>query len=111
MYEIIYYEEKNKSPVVDFISERSAKEQAKILRDIDLLEEFGLLLGMPYLRKIVNSDLWELRIKLGSNIFRIFFKDVESKYILLHGFQKKGDKTPKREISIALKRLKIYLER
>jgi len=111
LYEIIYYEENYRSPVVDFILEKSPKEQAKILREIDLLEEFGLSLGMPYIRKIANFDLWELRIKHSSNIFRILFKDSGSKFVLLHGFQKKTNKTPKKEINIALRRLEKYLER
>ena len=81
------------------------------MREIDLLEEFGLSLGLPHVRKIKNSDFWELRIRLGSNIFRILFKELENSYLLLHIFQKKTDKTPKREIDVALKRLKEYLER
>ncbi len=111
MFEVEYYQENDSAPVVDFISERSPKEQAKILREIDLLEEFGLFLGMPHIRKIVNTELWELRIRLGTNIFRILFKDVDNKFILLHGFQKKTDKVPKKEINIALRRLEKYLER
>lgn len=111
MHEIIYYDENNKVPVLEFILERAPKEQAKILREIDLLEEFGLSLGLPHVRKIKNSDFWELRIRLGSNIFRILFKELENSYLLLHIFQKKTDKTPNREIDVALKRLKEYLER
>ena len=47
LFEVEYYQENDGAPVVDFISDRSPKEQAKILREIDLLEEFGLFLGMP----------------------------------------------------------------
>ena len=111
MYEIIYFEEYNESPVVNFILKQYAKEQAKILREIDLLEEFGLSLGMPHIRKIKNTELWELRIKHSSNVFRILFKDFNDTFVLLHGFQKKDNKTPKRELNIALKRLKNHLER
>ncbi|UMZ74745.1 type II toxin-antitoxin system RelE/ParE family toxin [Natranaerofaba carboxydovora] len=111
MYEIIYYESFSENPVIDFISNQYPKEQAKILREIDLLQTFGISLGMPHLRKIKNTELWELRIIHGNNIFRILFKDLDkSTYLLLHGFQKKQDKTPKKEIDIALKRLKEYLE-
>lgn len=113
LYEVVYYVENNKSPVVEFIMEQSPKEQAKILREIDLLEEFGLFLGMPHVRKLKKSnDLWELRIKHSSSIFRIFFftiKDV--KLVLLHGFRKKTNRTPKQEINIALKRMQKYIER
>jgi len=113
MYEIIYYESfKENYPVFEFISSQHPKEQAKILREIDLLQRFGLSLGMPHLRKIKNTNLWELRIMHSSNIFRIIFKDLDKKtFLLLHGFQKKQEKTPKREIDTALKRLIKYFER
>ena len=112
LYEVIYYEDEKESPVEDFILEQLPKEQAKIIRSIDLLEEFGLSLGMPHIRKIVNYELWELRIQLGNNIFRVLFKDLNNnEFVLLHGFQKKTDKLPQKEINIALRRLEKYLER
>ncbi len=106
VHEIIYYEENNKSLVVEFLKRQNPKHQAKILREIDLLEEFGLSLGLPHIRKIINYGLWELRIKYSSNIFRILFTVKDNKFILIHGFPKKTDKISKREINIALKRLK-----
>jgi len=51
LFEVEYYQENEGAPVVDFILERSPKEQAKILREIDLLEEFSLFLGIPHIRK------------------------------------------------------------
>ncbi|WP_279237222.1 type II toxin-antitoxin system RelE/ParE family toxin [Alkaliphilus pronyensis] len=75
MYEVEYYSEKGEYPVYNFISTLSPKEQAKILREIDLLSEFGLALGMPHTKKIQGIDnLWELRIKHSSNVlgFSIF---------------------------------------
>ena len=108
MYKIKYYAIDNKSPVVEFIKEQSPKHRAKILREIDLLEEFGLFLGMPHIKKLKNyNDLWELRIKHSSNIFRILFLNhKEGTFILLHAFKKKSDKTPQREINKALNRMK-----
>ena len=107
MYKIKYYAKNNKSPVTEFIKEQSAKEKAKILREIELLEEFGLFLGMPHLKKLKGyDDLWELRIKHSSNIFRIFFLNYQAGiFVLLHIFKKKSNKTPQREIDIALNRL------
>ena len=97
MYEIIYYENFKENPVVEFISDQHPKEQARILREIDLLQSFGLSLNMPHIRKVKNTEIWELRIKFSSNIFRILFKDLnENSYLLLHGFQKKENKIPKR---------------
>ncbi len=111
MHEIIYYDENDKVPVLEFVMKRTPKEQAKILREIDLLEEYGLSLGFPHVRKIVKTELWELRVRLGSNIFRILFKEEANGFLLLHILPKKTDKIPKRDINIALSRVDKYLAR
>lgn len=110
MYTVKYYTIDNKSPVVEFIKKQTPKEQAKILREIDLLEEFGLFLGMPHIRKLKGyNDLWELRIKHSSNIFRIlFFNYKKGIFVLLHAFRKKSNKTPQREINKALNNLEKF---
>ncbi len=58
-----------------------------------------------YLKHIENTDgLYEIRVQLGSDIFRIFcFFDQGQLVILVNGFQKKTQKTPKKEIEMALK--------
>lgn len=58
-----------------------------------------------YLKHIKNTDgLYEIRVQLGSDIFRIFcFFDQGQLVVLAHGFQKKTQKTPKKEIELALK--------
>ena len=58
-----------------------------------------------YLKHIENTDgLFEIRVQLGSDIFRIFcFFDRGNLVILTNGFQKKTQKTPKQEIEKALK--------
>lgn len=113
MNAIEYYEENGDIPVIDFLESLSAKEQAKILREIDLLEEFGFSLGMPYIRKMEGTkELWELRIKQSSNNYRVFFFHyVDGVFVLLHGIVKKTEKTPKRHIDVALDRMKKYKER
>lgn len=112
MYEIEYYTKKGKCPVLEFIVSQSPKEQAKILREIDLLEEFGLSLGMPHIKNIQGvKGLWELRIKHGSNNFRIFhFCFTGGRFVLLHGIRKTTGKTPERDIKSAEKRMKNYLK-
>lgn len=58
-----------------------------------------------YLKHKENSDgLYEIRVQLGSDIFRIFcFFDQGQLVVLANGFQKKTQKTPKKEIESALK--------
>jgi phage-related protein len=63
-----------------------------------------------YLKYIKNTDgLYEIRVQLGSEIFRIFcFFDEGQLIVLMNGFQKKTQKTPKKEIELALKIKKEY---
>lgn len=58
-----------------------------------------------YLKHIENTDgLYEIRVQAGSDIFRIFcFFDQGQLVVLAKGFQKKTQKTPKKEIEMALK--------
>lgn len=113
MFQIIYYSNNGTSPILDFLKSLPKKDVAKILREIDLLEEFGLALGMPYIKKLVNSeDIWELRIKFSSNNYRIFYFVLkDKKFVLLHAFQKKSDETPKKEISTAISRKNDFIKR
>lgn len=110
MLKINYYKDEHGSyPVLDFILEQDEDTQAKILRAIDLLGDMGLKLRKPHNEKIKNSPLWELRIQLGNNIYRILF-GVRNEAVLLHGFQKKTQKTPPGMIDLAEKRWDIYLK-
>lgn len=76
---------------------------AKVLRTIDLLEMFGQRLGMPHTKK-VSERLFELRIR-GRQEVRIFYTFHKKSVILLCGFVKKSDKTPRKEIRIAVNKL------
>lgn len=78
---------------------------AKVLRVIDLLEMFGPHLGMPHAKKVANR-LFELRIR-GRQEVRIFYTFNKKFIILLRGFLKKSEKTPQKEISEALRNLKV----
>jgi phage-related protein len=105
----------NEVPVLDFIVSLNPKQQAKIYREIDLLMKFGNELHFPHVRKVEGdkyNPLWELRIEFASDTFRIFyFMYYQNKSILLHGFQKKTEKTPKKELDIALNRMNDYIAR
>jgi len=95
-------------PVEKFIKSLDEKAQLKISRMLDHLEEFGLKGVYPYAKKLIGTSLWELRI-LGSDSIRIFYVTITGRiFLLLHGFKKKSQKTPPREISIAQKRLNEY---
>jgi len=56
-----------------------------------------------------TSGIYEIRVEVGSDIYRVFsFFDKEKLIILLNGFQKKTQKTPKKEIELAEKLKKQY---
>lgn len=111
-WHIIYYETpQGNSPVYDFIEGVTVKIQAKIANTLDLLEQYGTTLGAPHVKKLTSYSLWELRI-LGTDNIRIFYIAHTGKvFLLLHGFIKKKQKTDKKEIRIALDRLREYQSR
>jgi len=64
-----------------------------------------------YLKNITGTTLYEMRIISGTNIYRIFcFFDKGKLIVVLNGFLKKTNKTPKNEIKLALKLQKQYYD-
>ncbi len=98
--------------VIDFIVTLPVKMQAKVQRTIELLENFGYQLPEPHSKKIVNSDnLYELRVKHGSDICRLFYFHYMNKiYVVTSGYVKKNQKTDKNEIGKATLIKKRFLE-
>ena len=111
-WKIIYFKtETGKFPVYVFIESLTSLAQAKVIHSLDLLEEFGILLGLPHVKKISGTDLWELRV-LGKDNIRIFYIAMTGKsFLLLHGFVKKKQKADIKEIKTAEKRLQEYRNR
>ncbi|MCE1274716.1 MAG: type II toxin-antitoxin system RelE/ParE family toxin [Chlorobiales bacterium] len=60
---------------------------------------------MPLVRKL-DKDLWEIRIHLQDRIARVLFTVSGNVIVLLHGFVKKSQSTPKDDLQLALKRLR-----
>jgi len=106
---VFYIDEKGNEPVKDFILEQSDGAIAEILHVFKLLRQFNVTLGMPYVRKIGRSGIRELRIKHGSDIYRIFFfAHPGRKFILLHGVVKKEDKISEADKNLAIQRMNNY---
>jgi len=89
-------------PVKEFIEKQDRKSYTKIIRYIELLEEYGSYLKPPYIKKL-QDKLFELRIT-GTTSIRIIYTVMNNGYYLLHGFIKKSQKTPSRELKTALDR-------
>ena len=98
-----FHTKRGDHPVEDFIEEQDKSTQTKIAHSIRLLVDYGPFLKPPDIKKIRNK-LYELRIP-GKISVRIFYTIHESEYYLLHGFKKKSQKTPSRELRIALDRM------
>jgi phage-related protein len=109
----VYY--KNSSgrvPVREFIEGQDAKAKERIRADLVRLRRFGPALGFPYVRKLEGRDFWELRTRVGGDAYRTFyFAYTGRKFVLLHAFQKKSQKTPEKELDTAEARMKDYIER
>ncbi len=77
----------------------------RYLRLAELMLEFGSNLGMPHTRAL-SDGLFELRIKGKEGIARVFYCTlVNQRIVMLHGFIKKSQKTPKKELRVAQRRL------
>lgn len=79
---------------------------------MSLVEDLDNVPGQ-YFQKMVNTDhLWEIRVKAGSDIFRILgFFDGATMVVLSHAFQKKTQKTPQQAIRLAQERKLDYFRR
>lgn len=95
----------------DFLIAQTQKVQDKIFKIIEAIETLERV-PANYLKSIVGTNgLYETRIQLGSDIWRVFcFFDNGKLVILLNGFQKKTQKTPKNEIDKALKLMTKYYQ-
>ena len=93
------------SPVEKFIDSLERSTRAKIFRAIDLLEMFGNKLGLPQSKK-VDSRLFELRAR-GKQEIRIFYTFHKDSAVLLHGFIKKSQHIPNRELATARQKLSL----
>lgn len=93
----------------DFFKNQPRKVQDKIIKVLDILENVERV-PITYLKYIEGTNgLFEIRVQLGSNIFRIFCCfDGCRLVVLFSGFQKKTQKTPQKEIERAIKIMMEY---
>lgn len=95
----------------DFFKVQPQKVRDKIIKILDVIEQVDRI-PSTYLKYIEGTNgLFEVRVQLGSNIFRIFcFFDGNKFVVLLTGFQKKTQKTPPTEIDRAIRLMNEYYE-
>lgn len=91
-------------PVRDWLKRLPAAEAREIGTDINTVQ-FGWPIGMPVVDHVAG-DLWEVRTRLSTRIDRVLFTLEGDVMVLLHGFIKKEQKTPKPDLDLAKQRLK-----
>ncbi len=107
----MYVDARGRQVVSDWLHGLGDKDRARVARTIGLLAEHGAQLGMPHSRHL-RGKLYELRVSVGRRDYRVlYFATVGRRFVLLHGFSKKTDKTPAREMETAERRMADFLAR
>ena len=111
-FEIEFYSsEDGREPVAEFLDSLDSKMSAKLVGLMEILEEKGTELRMPYSEHL-EDGIFELRCKQGSNITRVmYFFYVGKKIVATNGFVKKTQKTPAKELKLAKERREDWLSR
>ncbi len=91
-------------PVREWLQSLPRAHKKAIGEDIKTVQ-FGWPLGMPVVRKL-EAGLWEVRTRLKDSIARVVFTVEGETMVLLHGFIKKSQKTPRNDIETARSRKK-----
>ena len=98
--------ESGREPVRDWLKNDLSALERKIIGEDIRTVQFGWPMGMPLVDHI-DGNIWEIRSKLENRIARVLFAFIDDEMVLLHGFIKKAQKTPKPELDLAKKRLKV----
>jgi phage-related protein len=106
-----YRTARGNEPVREWLRGLRGEDRKAIGNDIQTLE-FGWPVGMPVCRSMRgHQGLWEVRSNLADGrIARVLFCIVEERIVLLHGFIKKAQKTPKPDVDVAVQRMKETLK-
>ncbi|HTV48329.1 MAG TPA: type II toxin-antitoxin system RelE/ParE family toxin [Phycisphaerae bacterium] len=99
---VFFRTDKGNEPVREWLL-LLVKSERKIIGDDVLKVQYCWPIGKPLVRNLGNG-LWEIRSNLGDRIARVIFCVQDQTMVLLHGFIKKTQKTPKYELDLAIKR-------
>lgn len=106
-----YVEENGRNPVDDFLEGLDKGTHARFLWSLEQVRVRNVIAREPLVRH-VEGKIWEIREESKTNIYRILYIFFTGKRIvLLHGFVKKTQKLPRKELEIALRRLNSFIER
>lgn len=101
-----YHSHTHRSPIKEWIDALDNEPKAEVFKVFEMLKKYGTDLGLPFVRPLENK-IYEVRAKDRSGIYRVlYFAHTDKTFVMLHGFQKKTQATPRKELDIALKRMK-----
>src|SRR5689334_19285626 len=106
-----YLEASGRSPIEEFLDHLDLKTRTRFRWSMEQLRMRNVQAREPLVRHL-EGELWELREESQTNIYRmIYFFFTGRRIIFLHGFQKKSQKTPRKELEIARRRYQDFLDR
>ena len=108
---ISYTRPNGRNEFEEFYNSLPTKDRNKLRATIDMIEKAGIqpAIQLEWVKKL-NSEIYEIRSKISSNIQRaLYFHIKNNQYIITHGFTKKTQKTPIKEI-IRAKQIKQEFE-
>ena len=106
-FDIQFYKKSNNNPIMDFILSLDEAIQLDVLALLRKMENDPFTLGSMSKKIKGVKNLFELRIKGKNIIIRLFYCYKKNKIIIiLHGFIKKTQKIPVKELKTAIKRKK-----
>ena len=97
--------------VEDFLDSLPGKVAQKIVWVLNLVEDLERLPAQYFCKLVDTDNIWEFRVKWGSNIYRVFAFMDGNKVVVTNGFIKKTQKSPAHEIEKAKNYKKDYLSR
>lgn len=100
---VFYKTEAGNEPVREWLKSLPREDRKTVGEDLKTAQ-YGWPLGMPLIRKL-ERGLWEARSNISTGIARVFFTVMDGTMVLLHGFVKKSQKTPQKELDTARRRL------
>jgi phage-related protein len=110
--EVVFYRKASgECPVEAFLDSLPGKVAQKVIWVLALAEDLERVPAQFFCKLSGTEDIWEFRIKLGSNIYRVLAFWEGNRVVLTHGFVKKTAKTPPQEIERAEGYRKEYFER
>lgn len=96
----------------EFLDTLSSKQAQKVTWTLALVQELEVVPAHYFCKMVHTEELWEVRVKMGTNAFRLLGFPFGSRLVVLtHAFRKKTQKTPRRAIELAEKRKRDYLRR